>query len=300
MTVHDQNISKIEYMETIIFECETITPMFLGGANGVTPELRAPSIKGALRFWWRAMNGHLPQETLREREGIIYGDTSKRSCFSIQTSVHNELLVLPSQPVPHKNYTQPAVYPGTSFRVIFRLTPFKSKDFSFDTDHLRSLFEIVVALGGLGKRVRRGMGSYRVTAIDGKPYKMISNAQDILQLIHKHSPHFRISNDIILASFPGAMLPFGWINRIEIGNPQNNITRKISGATHDVKGEYGNSYEPNLGHASNGRFASPIFVSVLGDGRTPIVTSLNTVPDRGKDFLDASIQDQFKSQILSD
>jgi len=33
--------------------------MFLAGADGVTPELRAPSIKGAMRFWWRACNGHL-------------------------------------------------------------------------------------------------------------------------------------------------------------------------------------------------------------------------------------------------
>ncbi|OPX29474.1 MAG: type III-B CRISPR module RAMP protein Cmr1 [Candidatus Omnitrophica bacterium 4484_171] len=47
-------------MKTITFECETITPMFLAGADGRTPELRPPSIKGAMRFWWRAMNGHLP------------------------------------------------------------------------------------------------------------------------------------------------------------------------------------------------------------------------------------------------
>lgn len=34
----------------IIFECEVVTPMFLAGADGKTPELRAPSIKGAIRF----------------------------------------------------------------------------------------------------------------------------------------------------------------------------------------------------------------------------------------------------------
>ncbi len=43
-------------MRSITFECETITPMFLARADGKTPELRPPSIKGLMRFWWRAMN----------------------------------------------------------------------------------------------------------------------------------------------------------------------------------------------------------------------------------------------------
>jgi len=82
-------------MKTITFTCETITPLFLAGADGTTPELRAPSIKGALRFWWRAMNGHLPlddekdstgktiKEGLKTLEGKIFGNTSARSSFAI-------------------------------------------------------------------------------------------------------------------------------------------------------------------------------------------------------------------------
>ncbi len=49
--------------------------MFLAGADGTTPELRAPSIKGALRFWWRAMNGHLSLEELRKQESDLFGNT---------------------------------------------------------------------------------------------------------------------------------------------------------------------------------------------------------------------------------
>lgn len=63
-------------MQTITFECEVITPMFLAGADGTTPELRPPSIKGALRFWWRAMNGHLPLADLQKKETEIFGGTS--------------------------------------------------------------------------------------------------------------------------------------------------------------------------------------------------------------------------------
>jgi len=61
-----------------------VKPLFLAGADGVTPELRAPSIKGALRFWWRAINGEYKNYTvLKEQEATIFGDTSKRSRFAL-------------------------------------------------------------------------------------------------------------------------------------------------------------------------------------------------------------------------
>jgi len=66
-------------MKTITFHCETITPMFLAGADGQTPELRPPSIKGAMRFWWRAMNGNLSLEELKKQEDDIFGATDRRS-----------------------------------------------------------------------------------------------------------------------------------------------------------------------------------------------------------------------------
>ncbi len=43
-------------MDKLVVTLKTVTPLFLGGANpNDTAELRAPSIKGALRFWYRAM-----------------------------------------------------------------------------------------------------------------------------------------------------------------------------------------------------------------------------------------------------
>jgi len=69
------------------FELETITPLFMAGTDGRIPELRAPSIKGALRFWWRAMNGHLSIDELREKEAEIFGGSGEKqgkSVFSIR------------------------------------------------------------------------------------------------------------------------------------------------------------------------------------------------------------------------
>lgn len=75
-------------MKKVTFKCEIITPMFLGGADGRTPELRPPTIKGALRFWWRALHGNLELKDLKKQETEIFGgsgegDSGKKSSFKI-------------------------------------------------------------------------------------------------------------------------------------------------------------------------------------------------------------------------
>ena len=71
-------------MKRIEAKFRVVTPCFLGGANhDEEAELRLPSIKGALRFWWRALNysqiakgATNPNkiiENLREKEGKLFG-----------------------------------------------------------------------------------------------------------------------------------------------------------------------------------------------------------------------------------
>lgn len=80
-------------MKQIIFHIETITPMFMSGADQGTFELRPPSIKGLLRFWWRAYYWGSQQQIalpdLQKREGEIFGtvaDDGKKSSFSTRLS----------------------------------------------------------------------------------------------------------------------------------------------------------------------------------------------------------------------
>jgi len=64
-------------METIEATFKVVTPMFISGADQDKAELRLPSIKGALRFWWRALAwdrfGDL--KTIREEEAKLFGST---------------------------------------------------------------------------------------------------------------------------------------------------------------------------------------------------------------------------------
>jgi len=50
-------------METLTVTLKTVTPLFLGGARqNEHAELRPPSIKGALRFWYRAIDPQYNQK----------------------------------------------------------------------------------------------------------------------------------------------------------------------------------------------------------------------------------------------
>ena len=77
-----------EKMKRIEAKFQVVTPCFLGGANHEKEaELRLPSIKGALRFWWRALNyaqiansALTPNkiiENLREKEGNLFGSSEQ-------------------------------------------------------------------------------------------------------------------------------------------------------------------------------------------------------------------------------
>ena len=68
-------------METLTVTLKTITPLFLGGAESDKwAELRAPSIKGAMRFWYGAIDPEY-----RTNEPNIFGSTDTgQGTFSIR------------------------------------------------------------------------------------------------------------------------------------------------------------------------------------------------------------------------
>ncbi len=81
-------------MNCLDFECDVLTPLFLGGAETrVHPEVRAPSIRGALRYWYRAIAGgptlvaagntEKDLKKLKDMEGDIFGTTEKSSAIAI-------------------------------------------------------------------------------------------------------------------------------------------------------------------------------------------------------------------------
>jgi CRISPR-associated protein Cmr1 len=321
-------------MESITFHCRVITPLFLAGADGRTPELRAPSIKGAMRFWWRALHGHLGLDSnvenkkiisagLRDQETFIFGGTGRnerdgRSSFAIQVIdvSLNENKSL-ERLVPHKNqgFMAESYAPGGLFKVLFRLQKYDKNKFSvkapvlgreeeiFNREKLIALFQLTSILGGLGRRVRRGMGCFTIESAHSSTNSPVEHTESDIHQIHEliklFSPYFQLDKDgkRLQNVNPGKMEKYPWIKQIEIGEPDVKIVHKISQATHDLKQRAERKYEPSLGHSNRGRFSSPVYASVL-PGHIPVVTTLNTVPDRDISLIDLNLQAEFKLKIL--
>lgn len=75
-------------MQSTTLNLEFVTPCFLGGASPEVPEWRAASVRGQLRWWFRAvaggqLGGRL--ETMRKLEASVFGTTHRASALTVRT-----------------------------------------------------------------------------------------------------------------------------------------------------------------------------------------------------------------------
>ncbi|MFZ5996172.1 MAG: type III-B CRISPR module RAMP protein Cmr1 [Nitrospirota bacterium] len=172
-------------LKKITFEIETITPMFLAGAEQGKAELRAASIKGLLRFWWRAVRSQSSIETLRNEEAKIFGSSDEDvggARFTIRVTqpdkeplpdfkkeipdINNPVRYLLYSTVMNKRPYFPV---GSKFKILL-----SSRDENVLKIASASLW-VLVYLGGLGTRSRRGAGNVSITSLDD-PDKILSSA----------------------------------------------------------------------------------------------------------------------------
>lgn len=168
------------------------TPLFSAGAVQDEPELRLPSFKGVLRFWWRALawsrfQGDL--QRIREEESRTFGSPGKdgQSALLMRIVVENrgtrlrrgEYLVRnlrPGGPAAHPQgvyylgyglvqgggqqmgcIQRAALCPPLRFTVEMLVRKNKISDASFET--LIDALKAIGLMGGMGARSRRGFGS---------------------------------------------------------------------------------------------------------------------------------------------
>ncbi len=64
-------------MKSFTLQLETVTPLFLSGANARgAPELRPPAFRGALRYWLRAALAEPDLKKLHEAESAVFGSAA--------------------------------------------------------------------------------------------------------------------------------------------------------------------------------------------------------------------------------
>jgi CRISPR-associated protein Cmr1 len=223
-------------MNIIKFKCCVITPMFMAGADGKTPELRPSEFKGMMRFWWRAIRADDNIEKLKEEEAKIFGGTGEKEgkskvmikvCpqpkedigdnikndFNLQwqynrntNSLEGEdkgigyLLYSATLPRQERKYIKP------NFQFNIELSSHNEESFN---NALASLWAAIY-LGGFGTRARRGAGNIIVEAIDGS-----ANELDFV-------PKGNTTNEVFKWLISNLNKCFSIINN---GNPKNFCTK---------------------------------------------------------------------------
>ncbi len=101
------NISNYKNIELLKFKCSILTPIFSYGVQNKIPEIRASSIKGLLRFWWRAIAGINYNNILElyKNESMLFGDSGKfgKSKLKISIDSSKNIKIYEYNPLPHKN-----------------------------------------------------------------------------------------------------------------------------------------------------------------------------------------------------
>jgi CRISPR-associated protein Cmr1 len=267
-------------MKNITFTCETITPLFMFGADGVTPELRAPSIKGVLRFWWRAMNAHLSLPALKEREGFIFGSTDQRSKIIIRvedaTNLIHSIAIRPTRAIEYRPFAKAAIQKAQCFKIIIQIQP--NPYISLQT--VEQLWILTCLLGGFGARSRRGFGSIRIIQKNDITFSMPTSYDTLLSYLNavngsEKGFFFKKSIDkrgreMIVSTFSTLKnVDYPYIKQIQIGRRQSNLPIKISDTANHFHRQDRRNYENSLGSATP-RWASPIYVSVFKDKKDSV------------------------------
>ncbi len=247
--------------------------MFIAGADQNNPELRAPSIKGVMRYWWRALRYEKNSAKLHREECNLFGcstDSARKSPLTIRIHSKN-YQVIDQKLIPHKSdYTTKAIAAGTEFEV--ELTASKNMDV------YEALLKLSFILSGVGRRSRRGFGAVKQIQDDESGKSVLQSIIDLIQRVNKDL-QLASTEDNSIEGFPEGSFSYPVIKKI-LYNPAKKFN-----SWQDLIVFIGKKSKENRQlmryNRSRKRMASPVHVSVieLDDSVIPLVTVLST-PNR--------------------
>ena len=162
-------------MTKLALTLETVSPMFLGGAQQEA-ELRAASIRGALRYWLRAALGGVigdkKLDVLGDLESNVFCNTEHGSATVVRVLDHPFGVNVPELAQQGIGYLwfsmkgrgagdRQAIPAGTPFRLVMQ----QRGNNDLPVRHAAEALWLLTQVGSLGARSRRGAGSLRVKEI---------------------------------------------------------------------------------------------------------------------------------------
>ena len=171
-----------------------VTPMFIGDAEQKASGISPASVKGALRFWWRALRwgqirSTVPSDTvalqrLHTEEAELFGtsaDNGRAARFTLHVTSDAKSVALPT-PQPGiqyllgrglyhfgNGYLRPALAANALLTINLFVNPKSDKQAQTDYDaqntNLTQALLALGLLGGLGSRARKGFGSLSIESL---------------------------------------------------------------------------------------------------------------------------------------
>jgi len=238
-------------VKTIEASFEIVTPMFISGGDNEA-DLRPPSIKGALRFWWRALHwGQCLQETDNEKEALkqLYKLEAELFGAAVNNGEYGQgkLLLKLNSGFKNNEFKDSPPLPGTtyllgqglynnkylsanqSFTLTLKIREPKVPDDSVIEGVINSLL-LWGLLGGLGSRGRKGFGSVSISSL-----KLISknNGEATIEErpIPKTKDSYKQTVESLLKELSGDLPSFTALSsktRIDISNTGNNAENLLN------------------------------------------------------------------------
>lgn len=173
-------------------DLEAVTPIYRGGANpnaiDTARPFRAGSIRGLLRYWWRALQPETDARALWEREAELFGAIrrGRANASRVRVGVSGP----PSRAVPCPTEVLYAlwVHRDASARLFHAdaraaLTVQVPRSHA---DEIRDALSAWLLLGGIGSRSRRGLGA--VHAIHPEVRPALASASELAQHLSRLAP----------------------------------------------------------------------------------------------------------------
>lgn len=173
------------------YDCQIVTPMYCGGVHADTIDksmpIRASSIRGHLRFWWRIVcqqNAGSTIKSFSEREQVIWGGIAgKAQASQVHIEVITEQPFKPAKPFLRgvdyalgaasadiiKNGREHECFWDAENRFVLKVR----FDGSLNEEQKQQIKKEVkdavrwwATFGGIGGRTRRGFGAIKITGLE--------------------------------------------------------------------------------------------------------------------------------------
>lgn len=140
------------------YQVEILTPCFCAGAEQEKAEIRVPSIRGQIRWWFRALGGSATEES--RLFGSVHGNTISSSLvFRLPDPPHSDKAVNRNDYLlwPLRKNQRGVLMPTVSFRLL--MTVRRQGMRSDLLEKADAAIQLWILLGAIGARCRRGAGS---------------------------------------------------------------------------------------------------------------------------------------------